>query len=66
MLANSQQHAAGSVAKKVDTGSGEDSEAESSSKLRMNTHDEGGASAGDLMEGVAERSPKSVAAVMLV
>ena len=64
MLAN-QQNAAGSVSKKVDTGSGEDSEAESS-KLRLNTQDEGGVSAGDLMEGVAERSPKSVAAVMLV
>lgn len=49
----------------MDTGSGEDSEAESS-KLRLNTQDEGGVSAGDLMEGVAERSPKSVAAVMLV
>ena len=59
------QNAAGSFAKKVDTGSGEDSEAESS-KLRLNSHDEGGVSAGDLMEGVAERSPKSVAAVKLV
>ena len=64
MQANSQL-AAGSVAKKVDTGSEEDSEAESSSKLRLNTQGEGGASVGDLMEGVAERSPKSVAAVMM-